>query len=817
MLPRTPFSPGNRLEGRLLSLAGLFYILGSAALSISPAVRARTWVTPLRWDHWIGVGAWLLVFWWLHTWCARKLPLRDPYLLPVAGLLSAWGLLTIYRLAPEFGIRQSIWLLAAGLLVTVGSGLSTNLSFLRKYKYLWLTASLGLTGLTLFFGVNPMGYGPKMWLGCCGVYLQPSEPLKLMLVAFLAAYLADRYSYLAFSAKMAFGDVLGLLAPSLIMTGLALALLVVQRDLGTATIFIFLYAAIVFTASGRKRVLLISALLVAAAGVVGYIQFDVVRVRVEAWINPWLDPSGRSYQIVQSLIAIANGGLVGRGPGLGNPGLVPLTHSDLIFSAIAEEFGLVGVGALLLLIGLLAHRGLVISMTAPDSYRRYLAAGLTAYLVGQALLIISGSLRILPLTGVTLPFVSYGGSSLVTAFAALLFLLLISGSEPDLANQGSGAAAFSSLGSPQSSVYPILGLFFFAGLAAAALVTGWWTTVRGQSLLTRTDNARRTIEDRWVQRGSILDRNLQPINVSAGEAGSYQRQTMAPDLSNVVGYTDPTYGQSGLEASLDRILHGESGVSSLDNWWSHLVYGQPPPGLDVRLSLDLPLQKIADDLLRDQQGAAILMDAVNGEVLIMSSHPSFDANDLSNQWQDLVANPSAPLLNRVLLGRYPLGSLETALFPQGFINLELDETPRLVTELEQNNETISGFSPLQVVLAASVISNEGLRPGPKLITGIESAGGEWAVREALDPPQRILPAAEVDQLALHLATALGDRWEISRVVKGEADTAVTWYIGGTLPEFEGRSFALVVVLENDNLQLAQEIGLLILRAAGLPE
>ncbi len=817
MSPKKQFSPGDRLEKRLLILAGLFFIIGSAALSISPAVRARSWDAALRWEHWAGVGVWIVVFSWLHHWSVQKIPLRDPYLLPISGLLSAWGLLTIYRLEPGFGLRQSAWLLVAGAMVTAGAVLPANLGFLRKYKYLWLTVSLFLAGLTLFFGVNPMGYGAEMWLGCCGMYLQPTEPLKLIFIAYLAAYLADRYSYLAFSGKMVFNDIMGLLAPSLIMTGLALALLVAQRDLGTATIFILLYAAIVFTASGRKRVLLISAILVALAGVVGYLQFDVVRLRVEAWINPWLDPSGRSYQIVQSLIAIANGGLVGRGPGLGNPGLVPLTHSDLIFSAIAEEYGLVGVVALLLLLGLLAHRGLVISMNAPDTYRRYLSAGLTAYLVGQALLIIAGSLRLLPLTGITLPFVSYGGSSLLTSFAALLLLMLISGAESDLANQGARPASLPGFGSPQLNVYPIMGIFLFVALAAAALASGWWTAVRGQSLLTRTDNPRRAIEDRWVQRGAILDRNLQPINISSGEPGDFVRKTMAPDLSNVVGYTDPTYGQAGLEASLDSVLRGESGVSSLDSWWSHLVYGQPAPGLDVRLSLDLELQGVADELLLNQQGAAVLMDAVNGEILVMSSHPTFDANQLADEWQNLVSDPSSPLLNRAFQGTYPLGGLETALFPQGFMNLDLNEMPHLVSKSEKIVGLPGGYSPLQVVLAAAVISNEGLRPGPKLVTGINTPEVGWIVREALDPPQRILPAAEVEALAQRMATPLGDRWEITQVVKADDNRTITWYLGGTMPEFEGRSFALVVVLETGDLEQAQQIGLEILRAAGLPE
>ena len=212
--------------------------------------------------------------------------------------------------------------------------------------------------------------------------------------------------------------------------GIALLLLAVQRDLGTASIFIFLYAIILFIASGKKRILLISLVGLVVAGIAGYFLFDVVRLRVDAWLNPWLDPSGRSFQIVQSLMAVANGGTSGRGPGLGSPGLVPVAISDFVFVAIAEETGLVGTLGLLALIGFFVARGLRTAMRAPDSFRRILAAGLTAYIGAQSILIIGGNIRLFPLTGVTLPFVSYGGSSLLTSFLALLILLFIS-SQPE--------------------------------------------------------------------------------------------------------------------------------------------------------------------------------------------------------------------------------------------------------------------------------------------------------------------------------------------------------------------------------------------------
>lgn len=636
----------GRLQRRLLTLATLFMLAYAAALTISPAVRARTWPADLRWMHWIGVGAWMAFTWLLEHWLNRRLPKHDPYLLPITSLLAGWGLLTIYRLWPEAGLRQSAWLLGGGLFIAVGiARLAPDLSSLRRYKYVWLSSGLLLTGLTLWLGTNPLGYGPRMWLGCCGFYLQPSEPLKLLLVIYLAAYLAEPRTALPASQHPDRGKLLGLLAPTLVMTGLALGLLLVQRDLGTASIFLFLYTIVVYLSTNRRIVPLSGAVVILAAGVTGMLLFDLVRLRIDAWLNPWMDPTGRSYQIVQSLLAVANGGVFGRGPGLGNPGLVPVPHSDFIFAAITEETGLLGGLALLALLAVLVGRGLLVAIQAPDPFRRLLAGGLTTYLGGQSILIIGGNLRLLPLTGVTLPLVSYGGSSLMISLTAILLLLMIS-SQP--------------VARPVSQVtskpYLNLGLLLFSGIAGASLALGWWAVVRSPGLLLRTDNARRVISDRNVRRGSLLDRNLQPINATEGEPGSYVRKTLYPPLSNIVGYTNPRYGQSGLEASLDPYLRGLRGLPGLTIWWNHLLYGEPPPGLDVRLSLDLELQKIADESLGANTGAAILLDASSGEILAMASHPGFDANQLEADWESLTSNPDTPLLNRAIQGSYLPGS-----------------------------------------------------------------------------------------------------------------------------------------------------------------
>lgn len=645
-------SPNDKLQSRLFELAAIFLGLYAVTITLAPAARFRTWQTDYPWTHWIGYLIWLSLFTLAHRRSARYLPGRDPYLLPMAALLSGWGMLTISRLAPSFGLRQSAWLLVSLIMLLLGLRLPGDLGFLRRFKYLWLTSGLLLTALTLVFGTNPLGVGPRLWLGCCGIYLQPSEPLKLLLVVYLSAYLADRQLYLLalkkdqrYSAIERPAVLFPLLVPTLVMTGLAVLLLLVQRDLGTASVFIFLFALIVYLASGLSRILWASLVSMLLAGTAGYLLFDVVRLRVDAWLNPWVDPSGRSYQIVQSLLATANGGLFGRGPGMGNPGLVPVPHSDFIFVAITEETGLLGALALIGILAVLVERGIITALKAPSTFHRLLAAGLTAYLAGQSILIMGGNLRLLPLTGVTLPFVSYGGSSLVTSFLSLLLLMLIS-SQP-----GSRPVT-------QFRTFPYirLGILLISGLAATAAVNGWWSIFRGPDLLTRTDNARRSISDRYVRRGTLFERGDQALAETTGEPGNFTRQVLYPDLGPVLGYTHPVYGQSGLEASLDPYLRGTQGNPGLRVWWDHLLFGQPPPGLNVRLSLDLDLQSKADVLLGDHPGGLVLLDAKSGEILAIASHPTFDPNQLDQSWPDLVKDPEAPLLNRATQGLYPTGT-----------------------------------------------------------------------------------------------------------------------------------------------------------------
>jgi hypothetical protein len=448
-----------------------------------------------------------------------------------------------------------------------------------------------------------------------------------------------------------------------------------------------------------------------------------------------------------------------------------------------------------------------IAMRAPDAFRRYLAAGLTIYLISQSVLIIGGNTRLLPLTGVTLPFISYGGSSLVTAYLSLMLLMQIS--------NGIGMNRPDTHYNPQP--YRIISAVLLCGLAAAAIVTGWWAFQRGPDLLTRTDNPRRGISDRYVKRGSILDRDNQPITISTGEPGAYQRQIEYPALSPIIGYTDPAYGQAGLEASMDDYLRGLRGNPGLTIWWHHILYGQPPPGLDIRTTLDLKLQNIVDQAVGEHSGAAVLLNAASGEVLAMASHPDFDANRLNETWDELVQEESSPLLNRAILGSYPTGDLYTSLFTEGAPAYALEKAPLSQLPVEgmpDPNTPPLMLSPLQVALSAAALSSAGTRPSPVLVGAVNTPREGWVLLPNPGVPIQVLPGEAASQRAAELAHADNRYWEYLTASSPDPDISpVSWYVGGTLPASSNVPLALAVVVENEPGEQAQVIGREILSAA----
>lgn len=353
----------------------------------------------------------------------------DQTLFPAVALLSGLGLTLVYRLRPDLAARQLVWIAVGAVAMLAVAYVLRQPEVLRHYKYSAAAAGMLLVALTAVLGVDPNNSGARLWLGFGPVLFQPSEVLKVLLVVFLAAYLDENATVLA-SGTYRLGRLrlppLPYLGPALVMWGLSLALLVFQRDLGAALLFFGIFVAMLYVASGRS-LYAVAALLAFGVGVaIAHALFSHVRLRVEIWLDPWADPRGRAYQIVQGLIALASGGVPGAGLGFGSPTIIPAVHTDLVYAALGEELGFAGALALAGIYMLLVARGMRVALHVTSGFARLAAAGLTSVLAIQTVVILAGSVRLIPLTGITLPFVSYGGSSLLTNYLLLGLLLRIS-------------------------------------------------------------------------------------------------------------------------------------------------------------------------------------------------------------------------------------------------------------------------------------------------------------------------------------------------------------------------------------------------------
>lgn len=416
-----PEALNRRRERLLLILAGVFLVVAHTALML-----ART--LPL-FEIW-HVCVWIACAVIGHTLLNRLAPRRDPYLFPPVMLMAGWGLSLIDRLAPWFATRQTIWLVIAMAALLGVVALPGHLRWLSQYRYLWLVGGLALLALTIVLGRNPSGGGPRLWLGVPDVYFQPSELLKIVLVIFLASYLSEHRALLTVNRFRIGGLQLPsprFLAPLLLMWGISLVVLGWQEDLGTAALFFIVFVLMLYVASGQALYVIGGAALLLVAGVLAYLFVGVVRLRFDIWLNPWPEASDRAFQIVQSLLAFSAGGIFGQGPGQGSPTFIPVVQSDFVFAAISEEWGLVGTLTVIGCFAVIVMRGLRMAVQIEaQAFRAFLSAGISLTLAVQSLLIMGGTLKLIPLTGVTLPFLSYGGSSLLISFVMIGLLISLS-------------------------------------------------------------------------------------------------------------------------------------------------------------------------------------------------------------------------------------------------------------------------------------------------------------------------------------------------------------------------------------------------------
>ncbi len=376
-----------------------------------------------------------------HVVTRLTVPSADPYVLPLGGLLTAIGVTEIYRIDPQAALHQSLWIVIGLVAFSLTLFLfRRDYRVLESYKYV---CGLGAVGLLVLPGLPVIGErvnGARLWIHVAGLQIQPGEFAKILLIVFLAGYLREKREVLAQGRLKDLG-------PLLLIWGAAMLVLLETSDLGSALLYFGIFLAMTYVATGRALFVSIGLGLFVGGSVMLYYAVGRVRERVTIWLHPWTNhfvycsQTGKvdhlrqdcdSYQLVKSLYSIGNGHFGGTGFGkgtftdtAGNP-LIPYLKTDFIFSALAQELGLIGVAAFLLVYMVFALRGFRIAMIAEDGFSKLLAVGLTFGFVLQTFIIVGGVLRIIPLTGITLPFVSYGGSSIVANFVVLAGLLLVS-------------------------------------------------------------------------------------------------------------------------------------------------------------------------------------------------------------------------------------------------------------------------------------------------------------------------------------------------------------------------------------------------------
>ena len=625
-----------------------------------------------------------------HLAIRHLAPGADPAILPITFVLSGIGISFVTRLAPNLAPHQLLWLFVSIAAMVVTLIAVPSIDDLADYKY-----TIGIAGVVLLLLPMIIGDekgGSKLWLSIGPFSFQPGEIAKVLIVLFLAFYLAENREMLSASAIH-----LGpfsipqprMLVPVFVMWGLSLLVVIFERDLGSALLFFTFFVIMLYVVTGRVSYVLISFALLLLGGYVCYLLFYHVQVRIQIWLDPFEDPSGSGLQIVQSLYSLADGNLVGTGIGKGLPRLIPIVESDFIFSAIGEEMGLLGGSAVLILFMLFAVRGLATAARAKSDSSAFAAVGLTAAITVQAIIIVGGVTKFLPLTGVTLPFMSQGGSSLLASFI-IVGLLLRAGDEATgretqiemtpsqnvvaagltgrvrAVVHGAHARASFGMDTPESGVLGRVALgnrltrlittftLIFAALIANLTLI---QVVQADYYRNLPINNHTLIRSSHVQRGSIITSDgvtLAESILSEEGDGSYVRSYPQGSVAtNLVGYVSMQYGASGVESAMNDVLTGHADYSN----WTNALYslaGIDTPGSTVVLTINSKMQRAAEAALEGYRGAIVVLNPTTGAVLAEASAPTFQYDNIGEYMDG--EGGGGELLNRATQALYPPGS-----------------------------------------------------------------------------------------------------------------------------------------------------------------
>jgi len=583
----------------------------------------------------------------------------DPTLLPIAFLLSGIGLAVITRLDPELAASQVLWVLGGVVALVAVLAAVPSIERLARYKYTVALAGLVLLVLPAVVGVEVNG--AKLWLRFAGFSFQPAEVAKVLIVLFLAAYLAEKREVLSVATTRRFGVWLPPakhLGPLLVMWAVSLVILVAEKDLGSSLLFFGVFLVMLYAATGRPGYVVVGLGLFSVGATAAYFAFDHVQQRISIWLDPFADVAGRGYQLAQSLFALAAGRVLGVGIGHGLPGRIPFVETDFIFTAVAEELGLLGGAALIIAYLVFCMRGLATASRARSDVAALAATGLVATFGLQAFVIIGGVTRLIPLTGITLPFVSYGGSSILSNFLLLGLLMRAgdtgTGSETEIVVSG-GAGLLGRIALTRRLVK--VGWLIVALMVALTANLTYVQAIAAASLTANPANTRGLAAEIRQERGAIISADGVVLAESVKSGSVYvRRYPLGPLAAHALGYYSTRYGRAGVEAAANEALAGKRNFASFADM-IEAAAGAPVPGNDIRLTIDSRVQQAAEAALSGYRGAVVVLDPRTGAVLAMASSPAYDPGTVDDLWATLSTDgTNAALVNRAATSLYPPGS-----------------------------------------------------------------------------------------------------------------------------------------------------------------
>lgn len=646
----------RNLELALLCIAAPLVILLFAMIALGEG-------SSLSWEN-LGVPVGIFIAFLIAHLAIRKLaPGADPALLPLSFALSGIGIAFVTRLAPELAMRQVMWLFFGVVCMLLVLIFLKNLDRIANYKYTLMIVGFLLLLSPLLPVVGQEIYGSRIWLNIASISFQPGEIAKILIVLFLAGYLAQNREMLSiFTHRIGPFKIpdLATLVPLLVMWVISLLIVIFEKDLGSALIVFFVFITMLYVATGKKTYLIIGFVLIAIGGVAAFLLFDHVQIRVDTWLDPFTDATGDGYQLVQAIFSIADGGLFGVGIGNGMSNQIPIVESDFIFAAIAEETGLLGAAGLLLLYLCFAIRGLVTAARAKSDVSSFIAVGLTASIILQAFIIVGGVTRLIPLTGLTLPFVSQGGSSLLASFIVIGFLLRCGDQSTGLGTEmisGTGTLSSESvlgrvsLGKRLTKTMIAFSVLFALLVANLTLIM----VVQANDYKNMPSNNHTLAREARTERGTISTYDNVVLAQSVlQDDGTYKRVYPSGTLAaHVVGYASEAYGTAGIEASYNDTLKGQRNYAS----WVDVVNAATDagtPGNDVKLTINSTIQQAAEQALDGFNGACVVIDPETGAVLALASSPSYNASDIESILSS--GSDSSALYNRATQALYSPGS-----------------------------------------------------------------------------------------------------------------------------------------------------------------